>query len=95
MNDKPNPTLLVCTHRRLGATGSCGAGGSEELSDALRLGIAARGLGWGVTETGCLGHCLHGPNLKAAPNGPILHDCRAEHSDALIERLLAGWPVKP
>lgn len=89
MTDKAAPTLLICTHRRLGAAGSCGAGGGAALGDALRRDLAARGLGWSVTETGCLGHCLHGPNLKAAPNGPLLHHCSAEQSDALIDRVLA------
>lgn len=91
MSDSVEPLLMICTHRRLGATGSCGAGGGEALSDALRRDLAARGLGWEIKETGCLGHCLHGPNLKAAPNGPLLNHCRAEHSEALIERLLADW----
>ncbi|MBX9635157.1 MAG: (2Fe-2S) ferredoxin domain-containing protein [Magnetospirillum sp.] len=88
------PKLLICTHRRLGAAGSCGAGGGEELSDALRQHIAQHGLGWSVMETGCLGHCAYGPNLKAVPNGPMLHHCRAENSAMLMQRLLAEWPVK-
>ena len=91
MTGAPEPTLMVCTHRRLGAAGSCGAAGGAALSEALRRDLAARGLGWSVTETGCLGHCSHGPNIKAAPNGPLLHHCSAGHSEALIERLLAGW----
>lgn len=86
-----SPTLRVCTHHRLGGTGSCGAGGGEKLRDTLRRIVASRGLDWVVEETGCLGQCRHGPNLKAAPGGPILHGCSAPQAEALVDRLLVEW----
>jgi (2Fe-2S) ferredoxin len=85
------PTLYVCTNRRLGSAGSCAGGGSATLrAELLRL-LAERGLNWAVEETGCLGHCVHGPNIKAAPGGPVLHGCDAARADAMIDRLLAEW----
>lgn len=85
------PTLFVCTHRRLGA-GSCGGSGGEAIAQALRAAVAQRGLPWQVAPIGCLGQCAHGPNLKAAPGGPMLHHCTAEQAGAVIDRLLAEWP---
>jgi|GEM_PF-539928 hypothetical protein len=84
------PTLLVCTHRRMGANPACGRAG-EKLAGALGRHLAERGLDWAVARTDCLGHCTDGPNLKAAPGGPILHGCRAERTAALVDRLLAEW----
>lgn len=86
-----SPSLRVCTHHRLGSTGSCGAGGGGKLRDALRRIVAARGLDWVVEETNCLGQCRHGPNLKASPDGPLLHHCHAAQAGALVDRLLAEW----
>lgn len=93
MSDKPVPTLLVCTHRRLGA-GSCGGSGSESLRDTLLVEVAARGLGWRVETVGCLGHCANGPNLKAVPGGPLVHASQTEPVDELVGRLLAEWKVR-
>lgn len=86
--------MFVCTNRRLGSTGSCAGGGSLELMAALRAEIAARGLEWAVAPSPCLGHCPHGPNVKAAPGGPLLHHCPKEGASGLVESLLAsGWPT--
>ncbi|MCR6629809.1 MAG: (2Fe-2S) ferredoxin domain-containing protein [Magnetospirillum sp.] len=83
MTSSPPPTLLVCTHHRLGA-GSCGGSGSDSLRKALLSQVALRGLDWKVEAIGCLGHCAHGPNVKLA-GGPLLHGCAA---DNVLERLL-------
>lgn len=83
------PTLYVCGNRRLGA-GSCGGQGSHDLAEGLRAEIAARALDWRVALSPCLGHCGQGPNIKAAPGGPMLHHC----ADAaqVVERLAGQWP---
>lgn len=85
------PTLFVCTNRRLGATGSCAAGGSVDLVAALRAELSRQSLHWQVAESVCLGHCADGPNLKAAPGGPLLGKCRAGDAAAIIDRLRATW----
>jgi (2Fe-2S) ferredoxin len=87
-------TLLVCgTFRMNLTTPSCAAGGGLQLMDALRSELLARGLGWTVARSVCLGHCTIGPNLKAR-GGPLLHGCRPETAAAIIDRLLVEWPVE-
>jgi hypothetical protein len=89
------PTLFVCTNRRLGSAGSCAGSGSVALMDLLRVELAARGLGWHVASTVCLGQCPNGPNIKAAPGGPLLHHCPSEGVAGLVDALLAaGWPTR-
>lgn len=90
------PTLFVCTNRRHGTAGSCAGGGSLALMMALRTEIEARGLAWQVSPSLCLGHCAEGPNVKAAPRGPLLHQCRADRAERVVDDLLAsGWPLDP
>ncbi len=85
------PVLFVCTHRRMGCAGSCAGSGALELCVELRRIIAERGLGWAVETSGCLGDCGLGPNLKAAPGGPLLQGCRPERAEELIDQLLTEW----
>lgn len=88
------PTLLVCCHSRTGA-GSCTAnGGGAPLRTALETEITARGLSWQVAGIGCLGRCDLGPNLRAAPGGPVLTGCRAEDAAQLVSRLQSEWVIK-
>ena len=68
------PTLFICVNRRRGA-GSCSGGGAYEVMAVLRAEIETRGLGWDIRLAPCLGHCALGPNIKASPNGPLLHGC--------------------
>lgn len=83
-----NPTLYVCGNRRIGA-GSCAASGALELMAALRSEIKAQNLTWDVRQSPCLGHCPHGPNLKAAPKGPLLHGCT--DAKTVIAQLRRDW----
>lgn len=85
-----NPTLFVCTNRRFGAQGSCGARDALALLAALE----EAGLPWEVRPSPCLGWCADGPNVKAAPGGPMLHDCRSV-ADILARLAEAGWPPAP
>ncbi len=85
------PTLLVCAHRRLGAGSCAGSGGGAPLSRALAAALADHGLDWRVETIGCLGHCAHGPNVRAAPGGLLLHGCRTEEAGDLVKRLVAAW----
>jgi (2Fe-2S) ferredoxin len=65
-------TLLVCTNYRHSLNNpSCGARGGEELLQQLR--IATEGYDINVEASCCLGHCLDGAVVKAAPNGRFYH----------------------
>jgi hypothetical protein len=85
--------LRVCTQFRPGMAACCADGGSASLLAALRREVARRGLDWTVEATCCLGHCTMGPNVKAAPGGPMLHRCRSVED--VLGRLPADWPPPP
>lgn len=86
------PKLHVCMNRRINGGLSCAAGGAEALAAALEAEIARRGLNWLVARNACMGRCADGPNLKAAPGGPLLSHCRAQDSARVIDTLLGEWP---
>lgn len=86
-----NPVLHLCSKRRTGA-GSCAGSGSLELAAALKAEIAKRTLTWEVRLSPCLGHCGQGPNLKAAPGGPMLHGCT--EAGAVLDQLQREWRRK-
>ncbi|MCA1909148.1 MAG: (2Fe-2S) ferredoxin domain-containing protein [Magnetospirillum sp.] len=86
-----NPTLNVCANRRMGA-GSCAGSGSLDLAAALKAEIARRNLAWDVRLSPCLAHCGQGPNLKAAPGGPMLHGCT--DAVAVLDQLQQEWRRK-
>lgn len=84
------PTLYLCVNRRIGA-GSCSAAGAWDLLARLRDLLAAHHLDWDLRPSPCLGHCAQGPNVKAAPGGPMLHRC-TDAADVL-RRLQEQWPA--
>ncbi len=88
-----HPMLRVCIQFRPGMGACCADCGSAALLVALRAEVARRGLGWRVEPTCCLGHCTTGPNVKAAPGGPLLHHCHS--AEDVLGRLPAGWPPAP
>ena len=83
------PTLYLCVNRRAGA-GSCSGAGAHKVMAALHAEIEARALPWEIRLSPCLGHCADGPNIKAAPGGPMLHRC----TDAkdVLRQLRQMWP---
>ncbi len=86
-----DPTLLVCVNRRFGTAPSCAERGGVELLEALKEEAARRGLPWEVEAQVCLGYCALGPNLKAAPGGPMLHGCGAGQAAEILDRLERDW----
>ncbi len=89
--DHVTPKLRVCTHIRPGLRGCCADGGGELLLAALRSEVERRGLRVTVEATCCLGHCAVGPNIKAAPDGPLLHHCQS--AEDVLGRLPDNWPM--
>ena len=65
-------TLLVCTNYRHSLNNpSCGARGGEKLLQQLQ--IATEEYDVNVEASCCLGHCVNGAVVKAAPNGSFYH----------------------
>lgn len=85
------PTLFVCGNFRFGSAPSCGGDGAVQLMAALQSELLRRGLVWHVVRSPCLAHCTLGPNIKAAPGGPLLHGCKADKAAEIVDGLLAGW----
>lgn len=84
-------TIHVCMNRRINGGTSCASGGAEPLAAALKAEIARRNLDWRVASNACMGLCGQGPNIKAAPGGPLLSRCQAQDSARLIDLLLTEW----
>ncbi len=64
--------VFCCTHKRPdGHTrGSCGAKGSQRLSDAMcRRGMATGLVRIRINHAGCLNMCEHGPVMVIYPQG--------------------------
>lgn len=82
------PTLYLCVNRRTGA-GSCSSAGAHKVMAALHAEIEAHALSWEIRLSPCLGHCGNGPNIKAAPGGPMLHGCT--DAKQVMATLLREW----
>jgi hypothetical protein len=84
------PVLRVCTNFRPGPYTCCADGEAVALLAALRAEVARRGLACAVEPSRCMGYCGEGPNVKAAPGGPLLHHCRTPAD--VLDHLPPGWP---
>ena len=92
--------LWICINERPpeNPKGSCAAKGSKELQEALKKGIATRGLRLKVRacESSCLDLCWVGPSIAVMPDqvfyGRVKHEDVGEILDSLeqgtvVERL--------
>lgn len=91
--------VFVCTNKRPeGAIKpSCGHNGGEEIRDAFKQGIAARGLKQEIraNAAGCLDACYQGPALVIYPEETWYGPLRLEDVDEIIdEHLVGGRPVE-
>ncbi|MDW8362162.1 MAG: (2Fe-2S) ferredoxin domain-containing protein [Myxococcales bacterium] len=86
--------LWVCRNQRPPdhPKGSCGAGGSHEILDALKAGVARRGLRHRVRicESGCLDLCWTGPAIAVMPDHVFYGRVRATDVPEILDALEAG-----
>jgi (2Fe-2S) ferredoxin len=84
---------FVCTNDRHGESKSCADGHSQEIRDALKKELKARGL-WGssvrVSTSGCLGNCAHGPNVYIYPQMLNFTGCTMADVPAILETIVAA-----
>ena len=83
--------LYVCVNDRFGVSASCASGGSRALIARLREELYQRELDWAVMESRCMGQCMHGPNVKAAPGGRLLQHCGPDLVSRAVEMLEDSW----
>ncbi len=82
--------VTVCTNRRANpAMPSCGAGGGEEIADALEAAIAEQGLPVRLERFKCLGLCERGPNVKLSPGGEFCHGVTLDDLPKVLVRITA------
>jgi (2Fe-2S) ferredoxin len=84
------PTVTVCINDRDERFAPCcGRHGGPQILDAVREGLAQRGLDVDVQTIRCLGLCAKGPNLRVAPSGSLYQQIAVEEIPALIDALVS------
>jgi len=79
--------VTVCVNERPPPHPSCGRRGSPEIVNALRDGLATRGLKYEVLTIKCLGPCAKGPNVRVAPSGSFYFAVSLADVPALVDSL--------
>jgi (2Fe-2S) ferredoxin len=90
--------LFVCANRRVDedAKGSCAARGSEEIRDALKAQVKARGLaraGARVCKSSCLDQCSSGVCILVEPDHFVYGHVTLADVPEIVEALAAGKRV--
>jgi len=90
----PRRHVLVCTNRRPEGNpkGSCGEKGAEEVFEALKAAVKARGLGGEiiVNRTSCLKHCSRGITLAVYPENGWYGGVTLGDVPEICDRILEG-----
>ncbi|HZV61189.1 MAG TPA: (2Fe-2S) ferredoxin domain-containing protein [Methylophilaceae bacterium] len=83
------PRLLICMQQRYAPNPVCCANhGSKELKQALGNRLEQAGLAVEITESGCLGMCGMGPNLKLEPTGKVWNRVAHDMLDEVVQFLM-------
>ena len=81
--------IFVCTNDRKGKRKSCADGNSRNVRSLLKKEIKNRG--WTgrvrVSESGCLGLCMKGPNVICYPQKIWFSDVSDSDASAIITRV--------
>jgi len=84
-----SPKLLVCVQQRYAPNPVCCANhGSQTLRQVLQSKLEAAGLLVEIAESGCLGMCGMGPNLKHESTGRIWNRVTYEMLDEVVQFLV-------
>lgn len=91
--------LFVCTNRRAAedAKGSCAGRGSEEIRDALKEQVKARGLaktGARICKSSCLDQCSSGVCILVEPDHFFYGHVTLADVPEIVEALAAGERVE-
>lgn len=90
--------LWVCTNERPAGhpSGSCAAGGSRELLDLLKVGVAERGLRSRVRVCGstCLDLCSAGPAVALMPDHVFYGGVTVDDVPEVLDSLESGAVVE-
>src|SRR6476620_1359646 len=91
--------LSVCTNRRPDddARGSCAARGSQEVQQALKEHLAARGLAKlqeRACASSCLDQCATGVTILIEPDHFFYGRVTAADVPEIVDGLVTGQPVK-
>lgn len=84
---------FVCTNDRNGAAKSCADGDAQQIKDQLKRELKRKGL-WGngvrVSTSGCLGNCIHGPNVYIFPQEQMFTRCSIADVPVLLAAIEAS-----
>jgi (2Fe-2S) ferredoxin len=96
---KRNHYLFVCTNRRAddNPKGSCASSGSEQVLDALKQALFARGLAKAEARacgSTCLDVCHLAPAIAVEPDGFFYGHVTKEDVPEIVEALATGGRVE-
>jgi (2Fe-2S) ferredoxin len=95
---RPLKHVFICTQNRPQGhpRGSCGSNNSAEIMSEFMNEIQRRNLFDKIllTNTGCIGPCMMGPNVLVYPEGVLYGKVKKADVKTIIEQhLLGGEPV--
>lgn len=90
------PAIYVCVNRRNPEVAvSCQPRGGAEVAEAVKTGIARRGLAIEFREAYCLNACMHGPNIRIVPSNARFYGVRVEDVPEVLDTVEKHLAERP
>ena len=90
------PAIYVCVNRRNPEVAvSCQPRGGAEVAEAVKSGIARRGLAIEFREAYCLNACMHGPNIRIVPSNARFYGVRVEDVPEVLDTVEKHLAERP